>query len=248
MSVLADLHNHSCLSPCGSLDLSPRVLADLALRRGVQVLALTDHNSSLNCPAFARVCPPRGILPLYGLEATTQEEIHILCLFTSLEASLDFSDYAYSLLLPFPNNPEKTGDQVYVDDEDGIEGEVEYYLINPLDLTVDSIGAKVAEYGGIVIPAHVERPAFSITSQLGVMIKGPWDAVECTRLPPMINQEALDTLDYPLITSSDAHFPEHVARRPFELDISLEELAPNGLSGEADMAALRRALAKRPII
>ena len=248
MSILADLHNHSCLSPCGSLDLSPRVLADLAARRGVQVLALTDHNSSLNCPAFAKVCPPRGILPLFGMEATTKEEIHILCLFTSLEASLDFSEYAYSLLLPFPNDPEKTGDQVYVDEEDSIEGEVEYYLVNPLELTVDNIGAKVAEYGGIVIPAHVESPYFSITSQLGVMIKGSWDAVECTCLPPMINQKPLDTLGYPLMTSSGAHFPEDVARNPFKLDVSLEELAPNGLSGEVDMGVFRGALAKRPII
>jgi len=248
MSLLADFHNHSCLSPCGSLDLSPRSLADFAVLRGLKVLALTDHNSSLNCPAFAKVCPPRGILPLFGLEATTQEEIHILCLFTSLEASLDFSEYAYGILMPFLNNPEKTGDQIYVDEEDGIEGEVEYYLVNPLDLSVDSIGAKVAEYGGIVIPAHVDRPAFSMVSQLGTVVDGPWTAVECTRLPPAVNGQALDTLGYPLTTSSDAHYPEHVARRPFELDISMEELAPNGLSGGADMAALKRALAKRPIM
>ena len=258
MPLLADFHNHSCLSPCGSLDLSPRVLADLAARRGVKVLALTDHNSSLNCPAFAKVCPPRGILPLYGMEATTQEEIHILCLFTNLEASLAFSEYAYSILLPFPNDPGKTGDQVYVDEEDNIEGELEYYLINPLELTVDTIGGKVAEYGGIVIPAHVDRPAFSMTSQLGVVTPGPWTAVECTRLPPVLGPpalgspatsgELLDTLGYPLITSSDAHYSEHVARRPFELDTSMEELAPNGLSGGADMGALKRALAKRPVM
>ena len=249
--LLADFHNHSCLSPCGSLDLSPRALAELASLRGVSVLALTDHNSSLNCPAFAKVCPPRGILPIFGLEATTQEEIHVLCLFTSLEASLDFSEYAYSLLMPFLNNPDKTGDQVYVDEEDSIEGEVEYFLVNPLDLTVDSLGPKVAEYGGIVIPAHVDRPAFSMTSQLGVMVAGPWTAVECTRIPPVhgspANGQILDTLGYPLTTSSDAHYPEHVARRPFELETSLEELAPNGLSGGADMDALKRVLAKRPI-
>jgi len=247
MSLLADLHNHSCLSPCGSLELSPGRLVDLALKRGVQVLALTDHNSSLNCPAFAKVCKKRGILPIFGLEATTQEEIHILCLFTNLQASLDFSEYAYSRLLPFPNNPEKSGDQVYVDENDAIEGEVEFYLLNPLDLTVDTIGTKVADYGGIVIPAHVDRPAFSISSQFGVMINGPWAAVECTRLPPKFNNEPLDTLAYPLTTSSDAHYPEHVGRRPFELDVSLEELAPNGLSGEADMEVLKAALAKRPL-
>ena len=250
MALLADFHNHSCLSPCGSLDLSPRNLADLAAKKGIKVLALTDHNSSLNCPAFAKVCPPRGIVPIFGMEATTQEEVHILCLFTSLEASLEFSEYAYSILLPFPNNPEKTGDQVYVDDEDTIEGEVEYYLVNPIDLTVDTIGSKAAEYGGIVIPAHVDRPAFSMASQFGVVVKGPWPALECTTLPPVHSMgehksEALDTLGYPLITSSDAHYPEHVGRRPFELDISLDELAPNGFYGEADMNALKKALAKR---
>ncbi|MDR2362974.1 MAG: PHP domain-containing protein, partial [Spirochaetaceae bacterium] len=184
MALLADLHNHSCLSPCGSLDLSPRYLAELAAARNVKVLALTDHNSGLNGPAFARVCPRYGIIPIFGMEATTQEEIHALCLFTSLEASLAWSEYVYSILIPFPNDPEKTGDQVYVDEEDNIEGEVEYFLPNAINLSIDGIGPKAAEYGGIVIPAHVDRPAFSMVSQLGVVVKGPWAAVECVRIPP----------------------------------------------------------------
>jgi PHP family Zn ribbon phosphoesterase len=246
MALLADFHNHSCLSPCGSLDLSPRYIAERALARGIKVLALTDHNSSLNCPAFAKIAPSLGILPLFGLEATTQEEIHILCLFTDLDAAMSFSEYAYSILLPFPNDPEKTGDQVYVDEDDNIEGEVEYYLVSPLELTVDSIGAKVMEYGGIVIPAHVDRLAFSMVSQLGVVVKGPWTAIECTRLPPQSEGVPLDTLGYPLITSSDAHYPEHIGRRPFALDVSLEELAPKGLHRGADMEVLKATLAKRP--
>jgi PHP family Zn ribbon phosphoesterase len=244
--LLADLHNHSCLSPCGSLDLSPRYLAELGAARGLKMMALTDHNSSLNCPAFARLCPRYGLIPIFGMEATTSEEIHALCLFTNLEASLAFSEYAYSILTPFPNDPEKTGDQVYVDAEDNIEGEVAYYLINPLDLSVDAVGAKAAEYGGIVIPAHVDRPAFSMTSQLGVIVEGPWAALECTRIPAgMSGFPPVDTLGYPLITSSDAHYPEHVARRPFELDISAEELQPGGPGTEADMQAFKRALQKR---
>ncbi|GHV87349.1 hypothetical protein AGMMS50255_6450 [Spirochaetia bacterium] len=257
MPLLTDLHNHSCLSPCGSLDLSPRYLAELAAAKGVKVLALTDHNSSLNCPAFAKVCPQFGIIPIFGMEATTQEEIHTLCLFTSLEASLAFSEYAYSILTPFPNDPEKTGDQVYVDEEDGIEGEVEYFLPNALDLSVEYIGARVAEFGGLVIPAHVDRSAFSMWSQLGAVVKGPWAAVECVRLPPKVfgpdktafpldTGSPLDTLGYPITTSSDAHYPEDVARRPFELDITAEELCPAGPGGEADLAAFRRALGKRP--
>ena len=247
MSLLADLHNHYCLSPCGSLELSPLMLADTAAQRGINVLALTDHNSSLNCPAFAKLCPPRGILPLFGMEATTNEEIHILCLFSNLEASLAFSEYAYSILMPFPNDPAKGGDQVYVDEENNIEGEVEYYLIGPLDISIDHIGAKVSEYSGIVIPAHLDKQAFSMTSQLGVVVPGPWAALECIRIPPLCGLPAadtklLDTLGYPLITSSDAHYPEHIARRPFILDSSLEELAPNGLSGGADLCALKKAL------
>jgi predicted metal-dependent phosphoesterase TrpH len=77
MALLTDLHNHSCLSPCGSLDLSPRYLAELAAARGVRVLALTDHNSSLNCPAFAKVCPKFGIIPIFGMEATTQAPMRL---------------------------------------------------------------------------------------------------------------------------------------------------------------------------
>jgi hypothetical protein len=175
------------------------------------------------------------------MEVTTSEEIHVLCLFTKLEASLAFSEYAYGILTPFLNNPEKTGDQVFVDENDDIEGEVEYYLVNPLDLSVEDIGGKVAEFNGIVIPAHVDRAAFSMTSQLGVVTPGPWTAIECVRLPPQV-----DTLGYPLTTSSDAHYPEHVARRPFGLDSTLEELAPNGPSQEVDMQALVKALQRRP--
>jgi hypothetical protein len=157
-----------------------------------------------------------------------------------------FSEYAYSILTPFLNVPEKTGDQVYVDEEDNIEGEVDYYLVNPLDLSVDNIGAKVSEYGGIVIPAHVDRYAFSMTSQLGVIVKGPWAALECIRIPPSIDRKPLNTFGYPMTTSSDAHYPEHVGRRPFELDVSVEELQPGGSGYEADMAVLKQALSKRP--
>ena len=209
-------------------------------------MALTDHNTSLNCPAFAKLCPRYGIIPVFGMEATTSEEIHALCLFTSLEASLAFGEYAYSILTPFLNNSEKTGDQVYVDEDDHIEGELAYYLVNPIDLSIEDIGAKVAEYGGIVIPAHVERPAFSMTSQLGVVENGPWAAIECVRIPPILNEKPLDTLGYPLIISSDAHYPEHIARRSFSLDISREELQPGGPGTEADMEAFKRALARRP--
>jgi hypothetical protein len=220
-------------------------MLEIASAKKLQVMALTDHNSSLNCPAFAKLCPQFGIIPIFGMEATTSEEIHVLCLFTNLEASLAFGEFAYSILTPFLNNPEKTGDQVYVDEEDNIEGEVEYYLVNPLNMSIDEIGGKTAEYGGIVIPAHIDRPAFSMTSQLGVVVEGPWTALECTRIPSVFNGLPLDTLGYPLTTSSDAHYPEHIARRPFQLDVTAEELQPDGPGTMADMNAFIQALKKR---
>jgi PHP family Zn ribbon phosphoesterase len=238
MALLADFHNHSCLSPCGSLDLSPRTLVELASVRGVEVLALTDHNSSLNNPAFAKVCAEYNVIPVFGMEAATSEEIHVLCLFGNLDAALTFSEYAYKHLPPFPNNPERSGDQVYVDEDDNIEGEVEYYLVSGLDISLDEIGPKVKQHGGIVIPAHVDRSAFSMTSQLGTIVRGPWAALEVVRIPT-----GVDTLGFPLTTSSDAHYPEHVARRPFKLDVTREELFPH--QKEVDIAVLEKALSLR---
>jgi PHP family Zn ribbon phosphoesterase len=242
--MLADLHNHSCLSPCGSLELSPRRLLELGAARGLKLIALTDHNCSLNCPPFAKLSSQYGIIPIFGMEAATTEEIHVLCLFTNLDACMAFNDYAYSILTPFLNNPEKTGDQVYVDEDDNIEGMVDYYLINPIDLSIDNIGAKVAEYGGIVIPAHADRYAFSMMSQFGVIIDGPWAAIECVRIPPLYDGNPVNTHNYPLITSSDAHFPEYVGRRSFELDVSEKELMAG--KKEANMDVFIQALAKRP--
>ena len=241
MPILADLHNHSCLSPCGSLELAPRVLAAAAAAKGVGLLALTDHNSALNGPAFAAACVPFGILPLFGMEATTTEEVHVLCLFASLDAALSFGELAYSLLPSFPNDPERMGDQVYLDEEENIVGEVEHYLGAALDLGLEDIGPLVARYGGLVVPAHVDRPAFSMTSQLGFVTDGPWSAVECVRIPSTVL-----TRGYPLITSSDAHYPEHVGRRPFSLDAETEELAPGGYGRGVSLEALRTALSRRP--
>jgi len=220
---------------------------EIAADKGIKILGLTDHNSSLNCPAFKKACCIYNIIPIYGMEATTREEVHILCLFTNLEASLAFNDYAYSLLLPFANDPEKTGSQVYVNEDDQIDGEVEYYLVNPLELSIGTIGVKVAEYGGIVIPAHVDRPAYSMTSQLGQVASGPWEALECVNLPPLtVMSTPLNTLGYPLITSSDAHYPQHIGRRVFELEISAEDLQPGGPGTDADFEAFCSSLRKCP--
>ncbi|MFQ3546699.1 MAG: PHP domain-containing protein [Termitinemataceae bacterium] len=235
--MLADFHNHSCLSPCGSLDLSPRVLVELAARRGIGILALTDHNSAANCPAFAKLCYQAGIVPLFGMEATTREEVHVLCLFTHLDEALAFGEQVYTVLPPFPNDPERMGDQVVVNEYDEIEDVVDVYLGSALDLGLDAIGPLVEQMGGLVIPAHIDRPSFSMTSQLGFVSPGPWAALECVRLPPSV-----DTFGYPLITGSDAHYPEHIGRRSFELPLAEQEVQIVKKNNRIDLELLRIAL------
>jgi len=244
--MLADLHNHTCLSPCGSPELTPKSLLESGAAAGIKLMAITDHNSSLNCPTFAKLSSKYDIIPIFGMEANTSEDIHILCLFSNLEKCMAFNEYAYSLLTPFLNNPDKTGEQDYVDEKDNLIGKVDYYLMNPLSISINNIGNKVNEYGGIVIPAHIDRSACSMMSQLEKIIDGPWAALECVHLPAVYNGAPMNTLNFPLITSSDAHYQEHVGRRSFNLNIKREELILSSNKGysEVNLDVLVRALSK----
>jgi PHP family Zn ribbon phosphoesterase len=232
--ALADLHNHSCLSPCASLEESPSRLARLARERGLGLVALTDHNSALNCPAFDEACRREGLAPLFGIEACSVEEVHVLCIFGRVEPALDFGLRLRSALMPLPYDPEKLGDQVVVDADEGVLELVDFYLGAALVLGFDEICAEAAERGALVIPAHVDRPMFSVSSQLGFLPPGPYDAVESMREPaPELRG------GHTAISGSDAHYPEHVARRPFAVEL------PDGAlerRGESLLEALRAAL------
>ena len=224
--------------------MSPRTIAQTLAHRGVQIAALTDHNSALNCPAFAIACKEFGVIPLFGIEAQSHEECHIICLFTRLENALSFSKEIYALLPPVKNVPEKTGDQVYVDENDDILGEVEKYLITSIDLGLDELAEKAIQAGALIIPAHVDRAAFSLTSQLGFIPDGPWDALEVVRMPQ--NDQDCDTREYHLTTSSDAHYIEHIGRRAFDLDIANDTLLLQ--DGTVNPETIKAALLRRPTL
>lgn len=245
MLVKADFHLHSCLSPCGDLSMSPKAIARGLAQKGVTLAALTDHNSALNCPAFRAACAECGITPLFGIEAQGREECHVLCLFADLGPALELGERLYALMPPVMNVPEKMGDQVYVDENEDIIGEVDKYLITSADIGLEDLAGLVIGLGGIVVPAHVDRPSFSLTSQLGFIVDGPWSALEVVRMPDrQTGESSLDTGNYPLITSSDAHYPEHIGRRAFELDIGADPLTDAG--GRALMKTIKAALARRP--
>lgn len=208
MRYAADLHIHSCLSPCGDLSMSPREIVRRARAAGLDMVAVTDHNSALNAPAFAAACAEVGITPVFGIEVTTQEEVHVLALFEEAEQALELGRLIYDALPPIMNDPDRFGDQVYVDEEENILGEVDKLLISAAEISLDELAVCIAELDGLFIPAHVDRPAFSLSSQLGFVPPMDYDALEVTALPP-----AVDTGSYFLVANSDAHYPEGVGLR-----------------------------------
>lgn len=234
MKVLADLHNHSCLSPCASLEQSPSLLARLARERGLGLVALTDHNSALNCPAFEASCRREGLTPLFGIEANSVEEVHVLCLFGTAKGALDFGLLLRPLLMPLPYDAEKLGDQVVVDEDELVIELLDYYLGAALTMGFDELCALAASSGALVIPAHVDRPMFSVSSQLGFLPPGPYDAVESMRRPEPALCGGLKA-----ISGSDAHYPEHICRRPFAVELPEGALE---LGGEGLLECLRAAL------
>ncbi|MBI9103790.1 MAG: PHP domain-containing protein [Spirochaetales bacterium] len=212
MKVRADLHNHSCLSPCGDLFMSPKTLVEGALETGIKLIALSDHNSAMNLPAMDKVCQSAGLPLIYGIEVTSLEEAHILCLFETLDIAMDMGELLYSLLPDIKNNPEKLGDQVWVDADENIEGEVEKYLGSGVNLSLDDLIIEVHRRGGLFIPAHIDRPMFSIPSQLGFLPPMDYDALESTVIPPPAFIGKIPK-NIPLIQNSDAHYPENIGQR-----------------------------------
>ena len=229
MIVRADLHNHSCLSPCGDLHASPSAIARTAATRGIDLMALTDHNSARNSPAFGEACRRFGIEPLFGMEVTSREEVHLLALFGELEQALEFDREIYRLLPDIPNDPHRFGDQVVVDIDEVILEEVPRFLLTAVEADIDEIGSMVHAAGGLFIPAHADRASYSMTSQLGFLPDGAYDAVEITVWPPLPGAHR-----YALECSSDAHYLEDVGRRT----TTFEAEAPS-------FAALKAALSDR---
>ncbi|MBB6481091.1 PHP domain-containing protein [Spirochaeta isovalerica] len=214
MILKCDLHIHSCLSPCGSLEMSPSEIVKTALEKGLDVIAVADHNTALNSPAIEKLCRGTALTPLFAIEATSSEEFHSLCLFPTAERAVSFGQMLYENLVSLPNNPEKFGDQVYVDENDNILGELEKYLTGgAVSFSSDRLLELVHREGGLFIPAHIDRAAFSLTSQLGFIPPDPYDALEITNWPP---PEGVGNL--PLICDSDAHYPEDMGKRFFYLE------------------------------
>jgi PHP family Zn ribbon phosphoesterase len=208
MIVRADLHIHSTVSPCASLLMSPRNIVASARTKGLSLIALTDHNCTRNCPSFFSLCGKEKLACLGGAEVTTQEECHVLCLFEELSVVVEFGRYVEAHLPDVPNQADVFGDQVYVDDSDEILGSVEKYLGNATTISLTELCAHVHRHGGIVIPAHVDRPVFGMIGQLGFIPDESFDALEIYRAK--VSRTKFEQMKYPLVSNSDAHIPDEI--------------------------------------
>ena len=139
MVAASDLHIHSALSPCGSLEMSPSAIVAEAKRRGLQAIAVTDHNSVENALIARRVGERLGVKVFCGMEAQSVEEVHLLVLFEDPEEARLFWEEVYPSLPEIPNNPEYFGDQVVVDEEENILRFEEKLLLNSLTLSLGEI-------------------------------------------------------------------------------------------------------------
>lgn len=214
MGFSADFHIHSCLSPCASLEMSPIAIVEQARHVGLTAIALTDHNCGFNLPAFDAACTAAGMACLYGLEVTSLEEAHVLCLFDRLEVAMEWGELVYNSLPPIMNDPDRFGDQPIVDEHEEILGFAEKLLISASTYDVSSMVIEVQARGGLCIPAHIDRLGFGIVAQLGFLPDEPFDAVELTST----GDRSL-ARSFPIIRNSDAHYLETIGRARTQFDI-----------------------------
>ncbi len=211
----ADLHIHSVLSPCGDLEMSPRNIIRHALKKKIDILGISDHNSTKHGPLMRRLGKECGIFVLTGAEVTSREEAHCLAFFETDDQLALFQDYLDKNLIPFPNDPIRFGHQVVVDENDQILEEEQNLLVYSIDQSVNQIESEVHRIGGLFIPAHVNRERNGIISQLGFVPPDlNADALEISR---HITKEDFLSLNsylerYTFIQSSDAHYPEDIGR------------------------------------
>ncbi|HOD11707.1 MAG TPA: PHP domain-containing protein [Candidatus Omnitrophota bacterium] len=224
MRVKADFHIHSTVSPCASLEMSPQNIVAAALKKGMSLIALTDHNCTRNCPAFFSLCQRSNLFCLGGAEVTTREECHVLCLFQDLETIQEFGSYVEAHLPDVRNQPEIFGDQVYVNEEEEVLGFVEKYLGNATTISFYDLCASVRKRNGLIIPAHVDRMVFGLVSQLGFIPAEPIvDALEVYHA--QCSAVDLGQHPYALVSSSDAHLPKDIGCVYNEIEMPTLSLA-----------------------
>ncbi len=222
MIFKADLHIHTVLSPCGELEMSPSAIIETARLKGLDIIGITDHNSTLNAEITRKLGEKNGIFVLMGAEVQTIEEVHCLCFMPDNERLRLFQQFLDENIIKVPNDVKNFGYQLVVDEFENILDEIPYFLVSSLKLSIEEVSKKVYELDGIFIPAHVDRPFMSLSSQLGfVPTDLKFDILELSRSGMLNDFPKTNKFfeNYTYITSSDSHYLKDIARVYTEIEL-----------------------------
>lgn len=218
-----DFHIHSALSPCGDDDMTPCNIVNMALLKGLDIIAVTDHNSCSNLPAVMQVARENGLMVIPGMEVQTKEEVHIICLFKRIEGAMKFAEIVSNSLPDIKNNEEIFGRQLIFNAADEIIEKEEKMLLSSTVLSVNDVFILVRGLGGICIPAHVDRTGFSIITNLGFIPQNL--RVKTIEISKKITPEAAFKKfpflkKYNYVISSDAHYLQDISEREFFIELN----------------------------
>jgi PHP family Zn ribbon phosphoesterase len=208
----ADLHVHTCLSPCGELAMSPRRIVAESRRHGVDLIGVTDHNSAANAAAVMEAAAGTTVVVLPGLEICSREEVHVLALFDDIAAALALQEEVYAGITAL-NDPDLFGEQVIVNAANEVEGFEPRLLIGAANLPIDEIVRRVHALRGVAIAAHIDRESFGLIGHLGFIPPGlALDAVEVSTAAGdgEIRRLSGNTPGLAFIRNSDAHTPDRI--------------------------------------
>lgn len=212
----ADLHIHTCLSPCAELDMSPLAVVKTAYEKGLDIIAVTDHNSAENVLAAQRAAFDMDLTVLAGIEASSSEEAHIIALFNKAETAAALQDIIYANMLPDENDEKRYGEQIVANEHDEVMGFNKRLLISGTLLPAEDIVNTIHSLGGLAIASHIDKEVFSIISQLGFITEDMgFDALEMSSNMDRTTAEMTFQMynSYTWISSSDAHYPEDIGKR-----------------------------------
>lgn len=224
MRIAVDLHIHSALSPCAQDDMTPNNIVNMALLKGLDAIAITDHNSCDNVCSAMKVAGSRLVI-IPGIEVQSREEVHLLCYFAELTTLFGFEAVVRYHLHGPANDPTRFGRQLILNERDEVIGEKNKLLISSVDLSIDEIVGEVRKRGGVVVPAHVDRPSYSIFSQLGfISPELGFKVLEISKNGAGIFPRD-DKITY--LSSSDAHCLEDILER--EIFLFVDDLSAYSL-------------------
>ncbi|MEA3316361.1 MAG: PHP domain-containing protein [Bacteroidota bacterium] len=211
----ADLHTHTVLSPCGDLEMSPLNIIKRAKEKEIDIIGITDHNSTKQCAVLKEVGADFGVFVLSGAEITTKEEVHCLTFFENEKYLSEFQKFIEIHMLDINNDVNKFGYQCVVDRNDNIIEQEEKLLITALDVGISEVEKKVHQLNGLFIPAHIDRLNNSLLANLGFL---PLDlAVDALEISKNVSySEFIEANNYlkekTFVQDSDAHFIDDIAK------------------------------------